>query len=138
MIALTILLAMQATAANPDMVCDRDRADAGMTVAMNLCAQADYNAADRALNEAWDLISKAYKRSDATMSARPNSGEDRSSAFAKLLAAQRAWLTYRDAECEVAADRYRGGTMRPMAKYACLERVTRDRTRQLFAVMEPY
>ncbi|MBB5716062.1 lysozyme inhibitor LprI family protein [Sphingomonas aerophila] len=48
-----------------------------------------------------------------------------------LLASQRAWLKYRDAECGRSAAQYEGGSMQPMQHSACLAQLTRLRTREL-------
>lgn len=48
-----------------------------------------------------------------------------------LLKAQRAWLTFRDAECKLEAVGEAGGTAQPMIFNQCLSRLTQLRTEQL-------
>jgi uncharacterized protein YecT (DUF1311 family) len=83
---------------------------------MNASAARDYRAADAALNDAWDgarLFGDAIGQGDA------------------LLAAQRLWLAYRDAACEVQASPLTGGTLQPMVQTNCLTTLTEERTRML-------
>jgi uncharacterized protein YecT (DUF1311 family) len=56
------------------------------TMEMNACAGEEYNAADAELNRVYQALLKKYK--------------DDPKFLAKLRAAQRAWLAYRDAERE--------------------------------------
>jgi uncharacterized protein YecT (DUF1311 family) len=48
-----------------------------------------------------------------------------------LLKAQRAWLAYRDAACEVQASPYEGGSIQPLIWFSCLSELTAERTRML-------
>ncbi|MFM2038771.1 MAG: hypothetical protein RL432_1710 [Bacteroidota bacterium] len=50
-----------------------------------------------------------------------------------LLAAQRAWITYKEAHCKALAHQYEGGSMMPLIYYNCLEEMTRQRMEQLNA-----
>jgi len=50
---------------------------------------------------------------------------------AKLLAAQRAWLRYRDSHCAFMASESEGGTLEPVQRAACVLETTRTRTREL-------
>jgi len=50
-----------------------------------------------------------------------------------LLAAQRAWITYKEAHCKALAQQYEGGSMMTMMYYGCLEEMTRQRMAQLNA-----
>lgn len=83
---------------------------------MNACAYRDYKQADAALNTAWK---PAKEFADAI-----GKGE-------VLLAAQRAWLTYRDAACEAQASPFEGGTIQPLIRATCLSELTAQRTRML-------
>lgn len=58
-------------------------------------------------------------------------------AQASLLAAQRAWIAFRDAECKLAYDSYGGGSMRMIAGADCQMRETANRTLELRAMREP-
>ena len=49
----------------------------------------------------------------------------------RLVAAQRLWIQYRDANCAAERDLYEGGTAAFPAYLACLEAMTRARTKEL-------
>jgi len=49
----------------------------------------------------------------------------------RLQAAQRLWIQYRDANCSAERDLYAGGTASGPAYLACLEAMTRARTKEL-------
>lgn len=83
---------------------------------LTACAAREYEQADAALNAAWQ---PARDFAEAI-----GQHED-------LLAAQRAWLAYRDAACLVHASPYEGGTIQPMVRLTCLSELTAARTRML-------
>jgi uncharacterized protein YecT (DUF1311 family) len=82
---------------------------------MNVCAHKQFQAADAALNRAYDQLSS-----------RLDEGRR-----AKLKEAELAWLKYRDGNCEFVSSEYEGGSMRPMVHSFCLADVTRARTAEL-------
>lgn len=82
---------------------------------MNQCAKKAFEAADAKLNP-------AYQRLLAMLDAEEK---------AQLQEAQRAWLKYRDTNCEFVADEYKGGSIRPMILGYCLADVTKRRTTEL-------
>lgn len=83
---------------------------------MNACAAKEYDEADKALNRAW----KPAKQFGDNIGV----GED-------LLAAQRAWLAYRDLECDVQASLFEGGSLQPLIRLGCLTDLTTERTEML-------
>jgi uncharacterized protein YecT (DUF1311 family) len=48
-----------------------------------------------------------------------------------LIKTQRLWIQYRDANCSAERDLYEGGTAKYAVYFACLESMTRARTREL-------
>lgn len=85
--------------------------------AMNACAAQRYTQADDALN-------RAYRA--ARSAARDEAGQ------ARLRAAQRAWIVFRDKDCLAqAGPRKEGGSIWPLQQYGCLERHTLRRTDDL-------
>jgi uncharacterized protein YecT (DUF1311 family) len=84
--------------------------------------------ADAALNVQYRRTMAVMKSMDAIDAPDARGGPSYQSA---LLAAQRAWLVYRDKECEVASYQFRGGTMMPMAHSQCIAELTNARTKQL-------
>ena len=81
---------------------------------MNQCADKDYQAADKKLND-------AYKKVVA--------GEEGDTA--KLKAAQRAWIAFRDAQCTFETADSDGGSIQPMEYSICLTKLTAASTKQL-------
>ena len=49
----------------------------------------------------------------------------------ELVAAQRSWIAYRDAECKYQYSRYEGGTIAPMIYSNCVTQLTTQRTELL-------
>ena len=92
---------------------------------MTLCERARQDDADKALNV-------QYKKTRAAMVAVDKDLDgDMKGAEKALVAAQRAWIAYRDAECEAAGFQARGGTMEPMLVAGCIANVTDVRTKEL-------
>ncbi len=83
---------------------------------MNACAAKDFAEADAALNIAWKPA-KAFA--------------DAIGQGAQLLEAQRAWLKYRDAACEVHASPFEGGSLQPLIYSVCMNDLTTHRTEML-------
>lgn len=95
---------------------------------MTLCERARQDEADKALNV-------QYKKTRAAMIAIDgDQDDDMKGAEKALLTAQRAWIAYRDAQCEAAGFQARGGTMEPMLVAGCIAGVTDARTRELKAL----
>lgn len=49
----------------------------------------------------------------------------------KMRVTERAWLKYRQANCDAEASIYEGGTIQPLIRLRCMVRVTRERTAEL-------
>ncbi|MGE4322109.1 MAG: lysozyme inhibitor LprI family protein [Sphingobium sp.] len=128
MIAPMFLLAAMGA---PAPACDAPVSQADM----NLCARRDYEAADAQLNAEW-------RKATATMKARDEAAgppTDRQPTYAAaLLQSQRAWLSYRDAQCRLAGYSMRGGTAEPLTVSTCLEQLTRTRIQQLKDLQQGY
>ena len=80
-----------------------------------------------------NCLAKARDAADAQLStvydsvrARLDAGE-----IQQLISAQRLWIQYRDANCVAERDLYGGGTATGPAYLACLEAMTRGRTKEL-------
>jgi uncharacterized protein YecT (DUF1311 family) len=104
---------------------DIDCANAMAQQEMNICAQRDFEAADTELNAVWKDARAAAKDADAEQP------DDLKGADDSLLAAQRGWLTYREAQCKLAGFEARGGSMEPMLVSGCLADLTRKRIDEL-------
>ncbi|WP_137930841.1 lysozyme inhibitor LprI family protein [Mesorhizobium comanense] len=93
-----------------------DRSDDSQQM-MNICANEDYQAADASLNKAYqDLI-----------------GSEDANGKKLLQAAQRAWISFRDADCAHTTAASAGGSIHPMVVSQCLTKLTNDRIKQLAA-----
>jgi uncharacterized protein YecT (DUF1311 family) len=112
----------------PQVDCD----NAQTQVEMNYCAHVDWEAADTELNSTYKDVREALKVRDRDLVAGELKAADR------LLDAQRAWIAYRDAHCEVDSFSARGGSMQPMLYSGCLATVTRNRTKQLGSLVSEY
>lgn len=99
-----------------------DCANAQTQTQMNVCAGESAKKADAALNATYAQI-KTRLEADA-------------SKVQQLTKAQRAWIAFRDAECDFAGSAAEGGSMQPMIVSACRERMTANRTRDLSAYLK--
>jgi uncharacterized protein YecT (DUF1311 family) len=114
-LVLVPLVSVSAAAAQD---CDRkDETQSGMTI----CASADFAASDRQLNATYGEIMKRLADDQA--------GRKR------LQAAQRAWVSFRDAECEFQTAMTIGGSIHPMLVAQCRTELTDGRTKQLDAYL---
>lgn len=115
MIGILLLAAMQSAVADPleDACYDRDHSQQ----AMNMCAGDAFERADQELNRHWREITDHF------------SGDEEARRL--LLEAQRAWLRYRDAQCELDSMHSRGGSMWPMLISGCKAQLTRQRNAEL-------
>jgi uncharacterized protein YecT (DUF1311 family) len=116
---VVMLAADAARAQEPD--CKEPTTQSDMT----LCEKVRQDEADKALNV-------QYKKTRAAMVAADSDlDDDMKGAEKVLVTAQRAWIAYRDAECEAEGFQARGGTMEPMLVAGCIANVTDARTKEL-------
>ena len=85
--------------------------------AMNACANDALVKADAALNAAYAQVTRRL-RPDPT-------------AAQRLVAAQKAWIAFRDGECAFEASGVEGGSVHPFIEAQCLEGITRRRTEEI-------
>ena len=129
MILTALLLLASGQPADPEANCD----DPITQTEMNICSWQSYKQADEDLNAAWKQAADRAKQSD--VSAAEYDGP--TDAFDRLLTAQRAWLTYRDAHCLAENGRREdSGTIWPLLQNSCLEALTEQRTNQLRSYIE--
>jgi uncharacterized protein YecT (DUF1311 family) len=89
-------------------------------------AGADWKRADTAMNAQYRATMAFMKTMDG------HAGVANGPSYRQaLLASQRAWLTFRDAQCVMQGYGYRGGSAEPMERLACRATLTRERTKQL-------
>ena len=88
----------------------------GGQAALNECATARYRAADAALNAQYRHTLGVVTKEGGAQT---------------LVAAERAWIAYRDNQCEAENALFKGGSMHGMAVTDCRVRIMRARTREL-------
>ena len=119
-----IALVIMTTLVTADPHCENLPAQAQM----NRCSASRAADAGAAMTREWNRTSAAMKRLDRDPEA---SHAGSGSYFSALLASQRAWLKFREAECRIEGYANRGGTLQPMTESDCYADVTNGRTRQL-------
>jgi uncharacterized protein YecT (DUF1311 family) len=94
---------------------DSPCADVVVTVDLANCLVKARDAADAQLNGVYRRVRGKLDTADGQ----------------RLVATQRVWIQYRDANCAAERDLYAGGTAASPAYLACLEAMTRARTNEL-------
>lgn len=85
----------------------------GMSIAPALASDTSFKASDAELNRLYKEIERRLR-------------DDRDTAKV-LVAAQRAWIAFRDAECKFVASGVQGGSVYPTIYSNCLGEVTQSR-----------
>jgi len=114
----------------PEVDCE----NATTQMEMNICAGRDYRAADDELNAVYRKAVAAAETMDRELK---DMDEQLVGAVDALKRGQRAWIGYRDGQCDLAGFEARGGSMEPMLVSGCLADLTRKRTAELKAFYEP-
>lgn len=92
-------------------------ADQATQLAMNTCAGVAFKTADAHLNATYaQLLQRLHDEPDTK---------------SLLVAAQRAWLQFRDADCAFSSSKVAGGSMQPFIVTECRTDLTRQRAAQL-------
>lgn len=97
---------------------------------LNDCAYREYESADAELNAVYRQAMTAAQNVDKELE-----GAD-IGAVEALKTAQRAWIGYRDGQCELAGFQARGGQAEPMLVSGCLAQLTQKRTAELNEFLE--
>ncbi len=100
---------------------------------MNQCLYRAFQRTDAELNRQWRITSDAMKARDRDID---RTYDKQPGHFPTLLAAQRAWLTFREQQCLVESFEMRGGSGAPMMHSLCMDRLTRERIQQLKSLVE--
>jgi uncharacterized protein YecT (DUF1311 family) len=87
---------------------------------MNACAANEYQREDAKLNEYYKELAGKLGPSEKE----------------RLKAAQRAWIKFRDLQCEFEASSYEGGSIQPLVRSSCLAQVTKQRNVDLRRMIE--
>ena len=109
---------------------DIDCANAQVQLEMTFCAERDWKVADADLNKAYAAAQTMMKAVDADLP------KDEQGASDNLRAAQRAWVTFRDAACAAEGYPSHGGSIEPMIIYFCRARLTESRAADLWSLSQ--
>jgi uncharacterized protein YecT (DUF1311 family) len=123
-----MLLAFVLSAAPP---AHDPRCDSVQTSDLIACASADLTAADAALNAEWKKAHAKAAAQDKDMDAATRVGNDGVTFSQSLLASERAWLAYRDAQCRFETYRNFGGRELSIYQAGCRANLTKQRTQEL-------
>lgn len=115
---------------SPEGALALDCKNAVTTVDLNECADMEYKAADRRLND-------AYRQALARIDKSELPPEGLRGYRQALQDAQRKWIPFRDAECELARFDAYGGTMATMLTIGCLTNQTERRIKDLQRAAAP-
>lgn len=96
-----------------------DCENANSQLAMNLCAEEAFKKTDDELNHVYRLL--MHRLSPAAEIATKK----------KLIAAQKAWIAFRDGECGFVSAGAVGGSIFPLVFTQCLDELTRRRVAEL-------
>ena len=121
MAAAALLLLAQAEAAEP---CD----DPQGQQQVDACAEHDLAAAETRLAEQWEETAAEMRSLDDAL---PEGGDGQAGYYDTLVAAQRAWLAYRDAECRSEGFLARGAPAQISVEALCKAYLTELRVEQL-------
>ena len=98
-----------------------DECDNASTQAdLNACSAAQYQAADKKLNQTWQDVLKRAQPAQRDL----------------LKKAQSAWLTLRDADCAFISSSTEGGSVQPMVNNQCLTDKTNEREAFLASLLQ--
>lgn len=118
------------TAGLPAFAVDAPNCESPMSTAeINSCLGLELDEADKELNSVYRERMREMTASDAQMESWMNLPKGEHSR--RLRNAQRAWITFRDAECAVAGLQMLGGSGESTVTLACLVELTRKRTEEL-------
>lgn len=122
---LLIALALAGAAASQKNCGDLDN-----QLAMTMCEKDVADRTDAEMNRVWKTVQASMQQVDRDDGG-DRVGKGEPSYAQALLASQRAWLAFRDAQCRIAGYEWRGGSMEAFAANQCLAAVTTARTQQL-------
>jgi len=118
--ALAVMISLSATSVQAKDARPYPVKDCGkFTVQMDLnkCAEDNYQSADKALNKVYQALMAQ---------------QDDAASKQRLTEAERAWIVYRDRECDFeVGPQETGGSIWPSEMSGCLEELTASRIREL-------
>jgi uncharacterized protein YecT (DUF1311 family) len=136
MLLLIIALALCSTSAIASVSSDLAAIDAHYkacmakdsdNVGLKECTHTAYSEADKVLTKTYRSIQSALKATQPGDS----EADDKKEEFKRLLASERAWITYRDAECDLQGVEMLGGSGEGLVIGTCLYSLTAQRVKDL-------
>jgi uncharacterized protein YecT (DUF1311 family) len=128
---IAFITAMLLSAQDPQWNCENPQAQQEM----NFCAAQDAERADAELNTVYQASIAQAREADREYAGLADGGggptDGGPGEEATLRAAQRAWVSFRDANCRLESFEARGGSMQPMIDGGCRATMTRARTAEL-------
>lgn len=115
--SVRVLLAFAPFVFSPFAHAATDCANASDQATMNQCAGQAFKAADKELNALYQQVTGRLK--------------DNPERKKLLVNAQRAWISFRDAECKFSASGVAGGSVYPLIYSVCLTGMTKTRVEAL-------
>lgn len=100
--------------------------DKDTTYDIKMCLKDAFEQADAELNRAYKVLRQAAEQWDARQETEEGKG-----AVKALIAAQRAWIVYRDQNCIVEGFRARGGSLESVFVTHCEIKLTKVRTKEM-------
>ena len=112
--------------------------DAKSQIDLNECYATLYQSDDTQLNATYNHIVGFMKKNLLVAQEEKNTTliTHNETSLTKLLAAQRAWLSYRDANCESVKFQYEGGSIQSMIWSQCMAATTQQRIATLTAAYD--
>jgi len=87
---------------------------------MNVCSAQQYRLEDAKLNKNYKELVRKLDPSEKQ----------------RLKAVQLSWIKFRDLQCEFEASKYEGGSIQPLVRSSCLTQMTKQRNKDLRAMIE--
>ena len=131
-IGILLALGMSASAQTDDPPWDCTKDDLPQQ-GLNYCGWEEFSEADETLNQVYKQVRKYVRTLDKDYA---ENDSNLVGAEKALLKAQRAWIDYRDGQCELAGFYARGGSLETLLVANCQTELTRQRTKELRAVIE--
>jgi uncharacterized protein YecT (DUF1311 family) len=96
-----------------------DCKNAMTTLDMNACAAADEKVVEAKLNEVYQRVLKTY------------GDQEHAAARSKLIAAQRAWVKFRETDCDAVLEKWAGGSIHTQMYIGCMQNHAERRIKDL-------
>ncbi len=121
-----LLLALHAAPALAD-----DCRNAATQPDANTCSANNAINDDAQLNLAYRMVVRFFENNSKTDAGDPALQATDNAELRDLKAAEKAWIAYRDAECNFEAEGYAGGSIQPMIETNCQAALTVQQTKRL-------